>query len=181
MRTATLIDALRKGTIDMFIAATPLEQADFYEIPLYYEKFVAYFAEDNLNRNVPLSATNMPDKDLWVLGEGHCIRTQIFNFCQNTIAYNHAFEAGSIETLVKIVDKNGGYSVIPELHLPFLNENQKNNVRMIENPPAVREVSVVIKKDFIRERLINAVAETVKSIIPEHMLDARLKKFSIRL
>jgi LysR family hydrogen peroxide-inducible transcriptional activator len=181
MRTATLIDALQKDEVDMFIAATPLEQPDFFEIPLYYEKFVAYFAPNNPYRDLPLSASSMPNDNLWVLQEGHCVRDQIFNFCQTQTSYNHAYEAGSIETLIRIVDKNGGYSVIPELHLAFLTDDQKQNVRNITSPPAVREISLVIKKDFIKERLINAVADTIKHIMPENMLDERLKKFSIRL
>lgn len=181
MRTASLIEALQKDLVDMFIAATPLEQTDFYEIPLYYEKFVAYFAADNPFRDMPLSAQNLPKENLWILQEGHCFRSQIFNFCQNAVEFNHSYEAGSIETLIRIVDKNGGYSVIPELHLSFLTESQKQNVREITCPPAVREISIVIRKDFIKERIINAVAGAIKSIMPENMLDERLKKFSIKL
>ncbi len=181
MPTAVCIEALRKESIDMFIAATPLEQPDFFEIPIYYEKFVAYFSPEHPMRDIPLSANNMPSDNLWVLGEGHCLRDQIFNFCQHKMVYNQVFEAGSIDTLVKIIDKNGGYSVIPELHKAFLNSNQINNVREILTPPAVREVSIVIKSDFIKERLINGVANTIKKIIPENMLDERLKKFAIKL
>jgi LysR family hydrogen peroxide-inducible transcriptional activator len=181
MRTSSLIEALRKDDIDLFIAATPLEQADFYEIPLYYEKFIAYFSNDNAYKEIPLSAENMPHDNLWVLQEGHCVRDQIFNFCHTQTSYNKIFEAGSIETLIRIVDKNGGYSVIPELHLEFLTDEQKKNVREITSPPAVREISLVIRKDFIKERLINAVADTIKHIMPENMLDERLKKFSIKL
>jgi len=179
--TASCIKDLRSDGIDMFIAATPLEEDGFYEIPLYYEQFVAYFAQDHPLRDIPLAASDMPEENLWVLQEGHCLRDQIFNFCTTSLAYNHTFEAGSIDTLIRIVDRNGGYSVIPEMHLPFLSENQKLNIRQIDEPPAVREISVVIKHDFIKERMINAVADTVKKLIPEKMLDERLKKFSIRL
>ncbi len=181
MNTATLIKALEKEEIDMFIAATPLEQENFYEIPLYYEKFVAYFSSQTPYQFKKLSANSMPKDDLWVLEEGHCLRDQTFNFCLESTDYNQVFEAGSIETLIRIVDENGGYSVIPELHIPFLTPEQQNNIQEIESPPATREVSIVIKKDFIKEKLINAVAEAVKSIIPEPMLDGRLKKFAIRL
>lgn len=181
MNTATLIRALQKEEVDLFIAATPLEEKDFYEIPLYYESFMAYFSNQHPLRDVPLSASNMPQENLWVLEEGHCLRDQIFNFCKKTVPYNHTFEAGSIDTLVRIVDLNGGYSVIPELHSTFLTDDQQKNVREINNPPAIREISVVIKKNFIKERMINAVADTVKSIIPNHMLNERLKKFSIKL
>ncbi len=181
MRTSSLIEALQKDELEMFIAATPLEQVDFIEIPLYYEKFVAYFAPNHPLRDERLSANKMPGDNLWVLQEGHCIREQTFNFCKTQTSYNHTYEAGSIETLVRIVEKNGGYSVIPELHLGFMTDEQRQNVREISCPPAVREISLVIKKDFIRERLINAVADTIKKIMPEHMLNERLKKFSIKL
>ncbi len=181
MHTATLVKALEYEEIDMFIAATPLEEENFYEIPLYYEKFVAYFSANTPVTIPKLSATNMPNENLWVLEEGHCLRDQTFNFCKEAITYNQVFEAGSIETLIRIVDKNGGYSVIPELHLPFLSEQQRQNIQEIDSPPATREISVVIKKDFIKEQLINAVADTVKKIIPDSMLDTRLKKFAIKL
>ncbi len=181
MTTDELIRTLRKSDIDMFIAATPLKQSDFYEIPLYYEKFLAYFSENNPYIDLPLSASNMPKDNLWILEEGHCFRDQVFNFCTETMSYNQMFEAGSIDTLVRIVDANGGYSVIPELHLSYLSEQQRKNVREIDNPPAIREISIVIKQDFIRESMVNAVADAIKTIIPDQMIDERLKKFSIRL
>ena len=167
--------------IDLMIAATPLDQTDFLEIPLYYEKFVAYFADLQACPQNVLAADHMPTDNLWVLQEGHCLRDQTFNFCKNYGGFNKTYEAGSIDTLVRIVDKNGGYSVIPELHVPFLSESQQQHVREISSPPAVREISIVIRKDFIKERMLNALADTIKKIIPEEMLDARLKKFAIRL
>lgn len=123
----------------------------------------------------------MPMEHLWVLQEGHCFRKQIFNFCGKSSTHNTTYEAGSIETLIRIVDSNGGYTVIPELHLPLLSETQKANIKDITSPPAIREISIIIRNDYIKERIINAVADTIKKIIPEHMLDEHLKKFSIKL
>jgi LysR family hydrogen peroxide-inducible transcriptional activator len=91
------------------------------------------------------------------------------------------YEAGSIETLVKIVDINGGYTVIPELHVESLTEEQKKNLRNIVQPEATREISIVIRNDYVREGLLNAVADSLKKIIPPHMLDSRLKKFAIKI
>lgn len=181
MRTQTAIGEILKGNIDLMIAATPLNNAELYEIPIYYERFVAYFSADNPDIDTPLSADSMPPEQLWVLHEGHCIRNQTFNFCRNFNTYNKSYEAGSIDTLVRIVDKNGGYSVIPELHVPCMSAKQQANIRSVDNPPAVREVSLIIRKDFIKERLLNAVADTIKKIVPTEMLDERLKKFSIKL
>lgn len=182
LRTAVIIEQLRKAELDMAILATPLEEPDFLEIPLYYEKFAAYVSPDEkLYHKEDIVANEMPTEHLWVLKEGHCMRNQVFNFCQTQSDYTTTYEAGSIDTLIKIVDENGGYTVIPELHLPLLSDAQHYHVRPLSHPTPVREISLVIRQDYVRERLINSVADAVKTIIPEDMLDKRLKKFAIKL
>lgn len=181
MKTNNIIYNLKNSLLDMAIVSTPVDQNDLLEIPLYYEKFVAYFSPDEPKKNTVLNATDMPLDHLWVLQEGHCFRKQIFNFCGKSSTHNTTYEAGSIETLIKIVDSNGGYTVIPELHLPLLSETQKTHIREITSSPAVREVSIIIRNDYIKERTVNVVADTIKKIIPEHMLDEHLKRFSIKL
>lgn len=181
MTTSSILRALSMGTVDVAIAATPLLNEDLLEIPLYYEPFVAYFSANYPEKEQQVSTLFSSSSDLWVLQEGHCMREQTLNFCENKEKYHHVYEAGSIDTLIRIVDVNEGYSVIPELHLPFLSEQQKENIRQITSPPAVREVSLVIHKDYIREKMLNAIAESIKEIIPPHMLDNRLKQFSIKL
>jgi len=182
MHTDTIIEKLRIAEIDMAILATPLEDSKILEVPLYYEKFVAYVSpSERIYERTELSASDMPLDRLWVLEEGHCLRNQVFNFCNEKPNNKSTYEAGSIDTLVKIVDVNGGYTIIPELHIELLNDKQKLNLRNIVKPEATREISIVIRHDFVRESILNAVAECIKQIIPAHMLDARLKKFAIRL
>ena len=181
MRTETIIEKLHTAEIDMAILSTPLEDPKILEVPLYYEKFIAYIAPDEpMYAQEEVSTNEMPLDHLWVLEEGHCLRNQVFNFCENK-THTSTYEAGSIDTLVKIVDRNGGYTVIPELHVDLLNETQKQNLRKIVRPEATREIALVIGHDYVREGMMNAVANTVKKIIPQHMLDARLKKFAIKL
>lgn len=104
------------------------------------------------------------------------------NFCKNKEIGNHIYEAGSIETLIRIVDRNGGYTIIPELHIGFLTDSQKKNILPLQtNPPAQRCVSLLIKDDFIRERAVNAVLDTLKAILPAHMWEGRASKRPIRL
>ena len=182
LHTDTIIEKLRIAEIDMAILSTPLQDPKILEVPLYYEKFVAYISPgESVYEKKELSPSDMPLDKLWVLEEGHCLRNQVFNFCDKKQKHNATYEAGSIDTLVKIVDINGGYTIIPELHVELLSEKQKLNLREIVNPEATREISVVIRHDYVREGILNAVAESVKQIIPVHMLDARLKKFSIKI
>jgi len=182
LHTETIIEKLRIAEIDMAILSTPLDDPKILEVPLYYEKFVAYISpKEPIYERTELSAKDMPLDKLWVLEEGHCLRNQVFNFCHEKPHHNSIYEAGSIDTLVKIVDVNGGYTIIPELHIELLNEIQKLNLRNIVKPEATREISVVIRHDYVREGMLNAVAECLKQIIPDHMLDPRLKKFAIHI
>ncbi len=81
MRTQDIIAAVTAGSTDMALLATPLQEEDILEIPVYYEKFVAYIAPSDPNYNKEeLAATDLPAQHLWVLQEGHCLRNQIFNF-----------------------------------------------------------------------------------------------------
>lgn len=181
-RTATIIQRLERADLDMALLATPINNDMLLEIPIYREKFVAYVSPDEaLFLQSEIESDRMPTERLWVLQEGHCLRTQVLAFCDKTSGYSAIYEAGSIETLVKIVDENGGYTIIPELHVDLLRTCKQQQIRRLVNPEPAREISLVVRKDYVRERLLNIVAESVRSIIPDHMVDERLKRFSIRL
>ncbi len=182
LQTCDILEKLRKAEIDIAIMATPVNYNGTYEIPLYYEKFTAYISPaDPMYRMKVIPSDKIPCERLWTLKSGHCMRDQIFHLCGDSSQYTARYEAGNIDTLVRIVDTNGGITIIPELHVRYLTESQKANIREITDPEAVREISMVIRKDFVRERILNEVAAAVKKVIPEQMIDPRLKKFAIKL
>ena len=182
MRTSFIKQQLERAELDMALLATPLEDDQLLEIPIYYEKFVAYISpSEPLYAQKEIETHHIPSKHLWVLQEGHWLRNQVLNICDQPSGHSVVYEAGSIDTLVKIVDANGGYTVIPELHIPMLSGEQKKNVRPIVNPEPVREISLVIRRDYVREKLLNVISDSIRTIIPESMVDERLKKFRIRL
>ena len=71
-------------------------------------------------------------ENMWIMKEAQCLRNSAFSFCKVRSKGHHIYEAGSIETLIRIVDENGGFTIIPEMHLPFLSKEQRRNVRKIE-------------------------------------------------
>lgn len=181
-QTSALVERLKKAEIDMAILATPLNEAGLLEIPLYYEHFFAYVSPvDPLYYEEKISVDKLPGMNFWLLQEGHCFRNQIINLCNKNTIHSSIYEAGNIDTLVKVVDINGGHTIIPELHIPLLNEEQKKNIRSLEQTDSVREISIVIRNDYIREGMLNIISDIIKKIIPETMLDNRLKKYAIRI
>ncbi|MBE6338393.1 MAG: LysR family transcriptional regulator [Lentimicrobiaceae bacterium] len=180
--TAEIIKQLDKAEIDMALLATPLDNPNILEIPVYYERFFAYISPtEDLYQMKELEMNHIPMDHLWVLKEGHCLRNQVIRLCEFDSGFSSIYEAGSIDTLIKIVDTNGGYTIIPELHIDLLSEQQKLNVRPIVNPEPNREISLVVRNDYVKERLLNVIAKNISDVIPENMLNERLKKFSIKL
>ncbi len=181
-QTSSIIELLTLGELDMAILATPLPQSKFLEIPIYYERFIAYLSEDSaLLENDSIVGGSLSPEYMWLLKEGHCLRGQTLEICGEGVARESVYQAGSISTLVSIVDENGGYTIIPELHTQFLSPQQLSRTRPIVSPEPNREISIIVREDFVRERMLNIVASAIKSIIPEGMIDSRLKKYTIKL
>ena len=80
------------------------------------------------------------------------------------------------------MDRNGGFTIIPEMHVELLTPAQQENVHpLAEGERAARTISMLVKADFVRERLLNAVVDTLKLIIPARMLTPNVSRGPIRL
>ena len=182
MTTNQILSGLAKGSIDGGILATPLHDDRMKERPVYYEKFLAYISPNErfLYAKTSLEESDLNGAQLWLLDEVHCFRTQILNLCKlkskNYVNSAFTYEAGSIETLINIVDKNNGITVIPEMALSHLTEEQKLNVRFFKKNKPVREISLITRKDFLRERLIEIIEEEIKMSVPASLQDKKLLK-----
>jgi LysR family transcriptional regulator, hydrogen peroxide-inducible genes activator len=172
--TITIIHKLKAGQLDAGILATPLYDYSLNEQHLFYEKYFLYVnnKEKGFDKQYVLPA-NIDISRLWLLEEGHCMRSQILNFCQLKKAMEGEerihYEAGSIETLKNIVDKNFGITIIPELVTLGLNASEKKRVRFFKSPSPVREISIVTHREYIKMRLIEALQEMILSVIPDKM------------
>lgn len=181
-RVSTLVSQLERGELDIALLATSLNNDDLLEIPVYQERLMAYVSPDEPIYNDPdLQTGRLPVESVWVLREGYCPNRGVFPFCNYRAEHQAVYEAGSVETLIKIVDENGGYAIIPELHVPLLRKCQQANVRVLTNPEPSREIAFVVHRNFVRERLLNILADAIRTVIPPAMINKRLKKFSIIL
>ena len=125
---------------------------------------------------------NLEHEKMWVMKEAQCLRESAFSFCKARTKGRHIYEAGSIETLIRIVDENGGFTIIPEMHLPFLSDKQRENVRRIEGDYlSQRRISMYIREDYIRQSMLNTITKTLLRFMPEGMMEERLVKYGIKL
>lgn len=177
-----MLDALLRGEIDAGIAISDNMRQGVLEIPLYTEKFFVYLAESCWRKLPVFKPENLEHESMWIMKEAQCLRDSAFSFCKARAKGHRIYEAGSIETLIRIVDENGGYTIIPKMHLPFLTEKQRLNIRKIEGDHlSQRRVSIYIKEDYIRQRMLNTIVDTLKAYMPEGMLSEGIIKYGIKL
>lgn len=181
-RVSVIVGKLERAELDLALLATPMDNPELLEVPVYNERFVAYVSpKEEVYGSKDIETYQLPVHNVWMLREGYCPNRGIFPFCHTQHDKPAVYEAGSIETLVKIVDENGGYTIIPELHVPLLRKCQQSHIHHLHNPEPSREVAFVVRRDFVRERILNILADAIKSIVPSHMVLDSIKKFPIKL
>ena len=177
-----MLDALLWGELDAGIAISGNEREGVFEIPLYTERFYVYLSESCWRKLPVFKPENLEHENMWIMKDAQCLRDSAFSFCKARTKGNHIYEAGTIDTLIRIVDENGGFTIIPEMHLPFLNESQRANIRRIEDDYlSQRRVSLYIKSDYIRSRMLNTITDTLKAFMPKGMMSETIMKYGIKL
>ena len=177
-----MLDALLRGELDAGIAISGNERAGVFEIPLYTERFYVYLSESCWRKLPVFKPEHLEHESMWIMKDAQCLRESAFSFCKTRTKGNRIYEAGTIDTLIRIVDENGGFTIIPEMHLPFLTESQRANVRSIEGDYlSQRRVSLYIKANYIRSRMLNTITDTLKSFMPKGMMSESIMKYGIKL
>ncbi len=182
LKTSSVIDGLKNGTIDGGIAATPLHENTLKERPLFYEPFDLYVAKNNpLSKKTEIRHSDLVREDMWLLQDGHCFRNQVVEFCgldgDSGIFKNVHFEGGSLETLRYLVRKSRGYTLVPKLFsLELSASERKEYVRTFQNPVPTREVSLVFKTDQWRQNILEAIEQMIISSVPKNLVTYNAKK-----
>jgi LysR family hydrogen peroxide-inducible transcriptional activator len=185
--TANLVNDILNGTLDGGVLAGPLNHPGLLEYPVYYEKFYAYVSPlDEAYKKKEIDLDEIDINDVWLLENEHCLRGQVERLCQlkkksSAGSAPIKYESGSIETLIHVVDYNHGITVVPEMHAMELSEEKQENLRTFKNLTAVREVSLVVSKEYVRKTLLNTIMEMLKSSVPKSMQNPKLKEYIIDL
>ena len=169
MVTERIVTELRNGNIDAAIVATATKEATFQEAALYKERFYVYLSEDNgLYDKTYIVPEDIKGDELWLLEEGHCLSDQIRKFCElrkSQVNKLFTFRSGSIETLIRMVERNGGITILPELAAHELPVDRKRFLRKFQEPVPYREIRILTNREEVKARLIDALSEEIKLVI----------------
>ncbi len=172
-----IIHDIQHDKLDIGIMATPLDNKMLMEIPLYNEPFLLYVSELNpLYLSKQVSVNDLPKKGLWLLNQGHCLRNQILSVCNQKSKpelNNLSYESGSVETLKNMVKSQMGYTLVPELSI--LDDSRDQRIKRFEDPEPVREISLVVHRNFNKNGMIEALKSAIKKNVPKRFTEGTAK------
>lgn len=164
--------------LDAALSIAPFYKKGFYEAPLFDEKFVLYVSPKHpLSRLSVVKWKDIPINELILQQE-----IKEFLLKKGTDSEevpilikrlkNIAFENGSLETIRKIIDRNGGLTLLPELACLYMGERRLKMVRQIESPTLMRTIILVTPRGFEKNRIIKVVQKEILDNIPNDVLPA---------
>ncbi len=182
MQTDKLLEALSDDSVDVGILAVPLEASNTYERNLFLEPFSVLCRRDHpLSKMKKAKYNSLNSSDIWLLEEGHCMRHQVLDICtsmrKKDVDPKFQFESGSLETLKRLVDSFGGYTL-----LPFLAKNGLGpNVKVIDfdRPIPARQIGLVSRRNQYKLNLIDGLESALLKCIPEALRKLKAKDLDV--
>jgi LysR family hydrogen peroxide-inducible transcriptional activator len=171
-----IILRLKRDSLDAGIFVTPYRDEKIVECPVFYEEMLIYaHPEHELLKRESVKPASLPPAEIWMLGPGHCFRDQVLNLCEIPSGEERGlpfeFESNSLETLMKIVDREGGFTIIPELAAREMSPERRKQVRRFDAYTPTREVSVIYSRHYTKRKLVALLHEELKAMIPAEMLE----------
>jgi len=171
LKTETIIDLMHDDKLDLAIASTPLHERSLKEIPVFHEPIYAYVSTGHVLSKAPtISENDLKGHNVWLLNHGHCFRNQVLSLCnqqkgdQNGVEF--MYESGSLETLKNLVTMGSGITLLPAL-AAFSNVGNLDMVKKFNDPQPMREVSLIVHQNSIRDGLVKALYESIVDKVPE--------------
>ncbi len=171
-----ILKKLNDDELDIGIMVAPDDLKGFKKKVLFYEEFFLYFSSNHpLTSNDEVTLEQLDLDEILILQEGHCFRDQIEQFCgtsfQNNPNNHICFESGSLETLKRIVENQLGYTLLPQLATLDMKEDKKAFLKRFKDKKPLREISLVVSRNYIKMSKVEALENTIKSSIPENLLN----------
>lgn len=179
--TDSLLKKLENDDLDVVITPIPITDPKYLVIPIYKERFVAYISNtDPLFKKRKITTAELSDKQMWIFHDGLSLQTTP-NTSTDLKFIDCTFGCANIDTILSAIDEIGGLTIIPEWQVNKLCKQQRHKVKYISPTEPFREVSFVVKNNFIRQDVLNLLADTIKEFVNPDLIDEHLKKFPIRL
>ena len=169
LTTLEIQKALKNRMLDVGILAIPLEDDELVELNLYSEPFLFYDCSTEKVKST-IAIQELDYSKLWLLEEGHCLRTQVQNICElsdksQEKQINIEFKAGSLDSLLRFTKASEGVTILPYLASLALSKSDQKKLTPFKFPTPVRSIGLVTHKHFAKKQLLNQLQVIIKQVI----------------
>ncbi len=170
MPTAQITKSLKNRSLDIGVLALPIVESELVGKELYVEPFLVYDCRST-EWCEKIAVNALDYSKLWLLQEGHCLRTQVYQICEQSNQsskreLNFEFESGSMDSLLRFTKSNKGMTIIPYLASLEFSEEDKLNIVEFETPVPSRSIGILTHKFFVKKKL----AKELQKIIQQSVL-----------
>jgi LysR family hydrogen peroxide-inducible transcriptional activator len=170
--TGHLLGPLADGELDAALIATDPGSDRLAEIDLFEEPFWLFMPSDHpLASAKKVDLSDIDPRSLLLLTDGHCLRDQALEMCGRIDGIGTGtadVRAASLETLIHLTAANYGLTLVPRLAVAnWAGVSNRLVARPISGAKASRKVRLVFRRDMPRRAAIEALAEVVRSSLPE--------------
>jgi len=166
--TVKLLEMLRTGELDCAILAEPFPDSGLAIAPLYDEPFVIAVPKTHpLAKRKAVSAEELKQETMLLLGTGHCFRDHVLEVCPEYARFasdaegiRKSFEGSSLETIKYMVASGMGVTVVPQLSVPKEPQPHVAYVRFAA-PVPTRRVVLAWRRSFTRYEAIAALRNAI--------------------
>jgi LysR family hydrogen peroxide-inducible transcriptional activator len=166
-QTHVLMERLRRAELDLLILALPVPGHDFEEVDLFREPFqLAVPREHRLAERKQARLSDLNEREVMLLEEGHCLREHALDVCLSAGASEYgAFHATSLETLRHMVGEGMGITLMPQLSVSR-DAVASDTVRYLsfEDPAPSRRIGMLYRRNTSRKPLFSAMADAIRQV-----------------
>ncbi len=171
-QTASLLDGLAGGRLDLLLLAVPLGVPGVTELPLFDEDFVLVTPLDHRlggREGIPREA--LRELHLLLLDEGHCLRDQALDICREAGREDAPVTttAAGLSTLVQLVAGGLGVTLLPRTALKVeISRSSQLLTGYFAEPAPTRRVALAMRTGAARgaeyEELAAALRQALRPL-----------------
>ncbi|WP_078559531.1 LysR substrate-binding domain-containing protein [Streptomyces sp. PRh5] len=169
-QTASLLEGLTHGRLDLLLLAVPLGAPGVVELPLFDEDFVLVTPRDHwLGGRDDIPREALKELDLLLLDEGHCLRDQALDICREagrTEGTPVTTSAAGLSTLVQLVAGGLGVTLLPRTALRV--ETARNDhlaTGGFADPAPARRIALAMRAGAARTGEFEEFAEALREAL----------------
>ena len=166
--THRLADSLKSGEVDVILIALPFDEPGVETRAVYDEPFMVAIPKGHAwEGRKRITSEELTKESLLLLGEGHCFRDQVLEFCHTMRARDRSplartVEGGSLETIRQMVAGGVGVTVLPSTSVNA-NSGANDLIRILPfaRPVPSRRVGLAWRRSFPRPEAIEALRKAI--------------------